>query len=92
MRSQMGVRLRLLRCGVWSALRRRYIMGEELAAMVDWVWHAFHPNGAPLSPEQRALLARNLLAKVDHDSDGRLMLDEFKPWFDEARRHFLGHT
>ena len=61
-----------------------FIQGEELKLMVDWVWSSMHPGTAPLAEQQRAALAKNLLAKIDKNSDGKLTLEEFAPWYAEA--------
>ena len=63
-----------------------FIMGDELRQMVDWVWALFHPGAAAMENAQRDALAKNLLAKVDKNSDGKLALAEFAPWFTEVRQ------
>ena len=67
-----------------------FLDGEELKQMVDWVWQLFHPGSAPLAEEQREAMGKSLVLKVDKDSDGKLTMKEFEPWFGELQKKMPG--
>jgi len=55
--------------------------GDELTKLALWVFDSFHPDGEPLSEEQRKKEADKLLNRIDKNTDGVLEFDEFAGWF-----------
>ena len=55
-----------------------YLEGEELLHLAEWVWSSFHPDGEPLSDDERAKMSDKLLHRLDENSDGKLSMAEFE--------------
>eukprot|EP01045_Picozoa_sp_COSAG04_P032701 COSAG04_NODE_6499_length_1313_cov_3.001647_1_plen_237_part_10 len=61
----------------------------EIEKLAQWVFAQFHPDGEPMSPQQRDSELATLM-ELDTNKDGKLDFEEFGGWFAEtAQQIFL---
>ena len=58
--------------------------GVELLQLAEWVFDSFHPDGQPMSVEQRQAEADKLLRRLDKNDDAELDFEEFSGWFERT--------
>ena len=61
-----------------------YLQGDELLALVGWVWDSYHPKGQPLGKQHRVELRKKLMHMLDEDHNGNLAFEEFRVWFTDT--------
>ncbi len=55
--------------------------GDELKALIVWVWSSFQLGGVSLTSEKVEDEASKIMARVEKNEDGRLSFDEFEEYF-----------
>eukprot|EP00941_MAST-03F_sp_MAST-3F-sp1_P002950 g2950.t1 len=54
---------------------------SEVRRLAEWTWSQFHPQGEPLSKEEKDTSTHALLTQYDTNLDGVLQWKEFVHWF-----------